>query len=92
MGLESLYGEAGGHGQPHIRVPASVYQAGGEDQPGAEEVPEESLPGPAGGVGPVPSLSEYAQNSLCHSIHRADSRPVHPGISAGPGSVDSEPD
>ena len=47
--MESLHGEAGGHGQPRIRVPALVQRAGGEYRPGAGEVLKESLPGPTGG-------------------------------------------
>lgn len=65
--MESLNGEAGGHGQPHIWVPVSVQWAGGKDQLGDAEDPEESLSGLAGGVGPVPSLGGVHQNSLHHS-------------------------
>ncbi|XP_055788926.1 uncharacterized protein LOC129861799 [Salvelinus fontinalis] len=39
-----------------------------EDEPGAGEVPEESLPGPVGGVGPIPSLGGQL-------LHQADCLP-----------------
>ena len=54
--MEGFHGEAGGHGQPHFWVPTSVKRAGGAHKAGAGEVFEESLPGPAGGLGPITSL------------------------------------
>lgn len=81
-----------GHGQPDIRILALVQWAGGEDQPGAGEVPNESLPGPTGGVGLVPSLGGVRPELTLALLHRADSLPVRPGIPSGPGFMDSEPD
>ncbi|XP_045076957.1 uncharacterized protein LOC121570268 [Coregonus clupeaformis] len=52
----------------------------------------ESLPGPAGGVGPLPSLGGVRPELTSSLLHQADSLPVHPGISARPGPVDPEPD
>ena len=55
-----------------------LQRAGGEDQPRAGEVHKESLSGPAGGVGPVPSMGGIRLELTLTLLHWADSRPLRP--------------
>ena len=53
-----------------------VAYLGGEDLTGARAVPEESLPGPAGRVGPIPSMDGVCPEFVTSLLHRADSFPA----------------
>jgi hypothetical protein len=59
-----------GYGEPLWRNSGS--RSGGEDEPEAGEAPEESLSGPAGRVGPIPSMDGVRPEFATSLLHWAD--------------------